>query len=55
MGINAEFLSILACPSCKSEVKEQGDKLVCLNPSCLLAFPVRNGIPVMLIEEAEKK
>jgi uncharacterized protein YbaR (Trm112 family) len=49
--IDKELLAILACPLCKAEVREEGDRLVCA--SCGRRYPVRDGIPVMLIEEAE--
>lgn len=52
--IDKELLEILACPSCKAAVREEGERIVCTNPGCGLRFPVREGIPVMLIEEAEK-
>ena len=54
MTLDKELLGILACPKCKTGVKETGETLVCQNPQCGLRYPVRNGIPVMLIEEAEK-
>jgi len=49
--INKELLEILACPACKTKVSLDGDKLVCDN--CRRRYPVKNGIPVMLVEEAE--
>ena len=52
--IDKELLDILACPACKKDVKLEGDKIVCTNPECGLRYPIRDGIPVMLIEEAEK-
>jgi len=52
--IDKELLEILACPACKADIKEEGDKLVCQNPKCGLRFRVKDGIPVMLIDEAEK-
>jgi hypothetical protein len=52
--INKELLEILACPKCKAPIREEGDKLVCTNAQCRLPYPVRDGIPVMLIDEAEK-
>lgn len=52
--VSPELLKILVCPKCHSPVKPQGkDRLVCSNPKCRLSYPVRDGIPVMLIEEAE--
>ena len=56
--IDKELLDILACPACKSEVRFQENiegaegKIVCTK--CGRKYPVRNGIPVMLIEEAEQ-
>ncbi|MBI3318060.1 MAG: Trm112 family protein [Candidatus Omnitrophica bacterium] len=52
--IDKELLEILACPACKGPVREEGDRIVCTAGSCGLRYPVREGIPVMLIEEAEK-
>ena len=52
--IDKELLEILACPQCKAEVKLEGEKIICKNPQCGLRYPIRDGIPVMLIDEAEK-
>ena len=52
--IDKELLEILACPQCKSDVKLDGERIVCQNPQCGLRYPIRDGIPVMLIDEAEK-
>lgn len=49
--LDAKLLEILACPLCKTEVKLDGERLVCV--SCGRRYPVREGIPVMLVEEAE--
>ncbi|MCM8778753.1 MAG: Trm112 family protein [Candidatus Omnitrophica bacterium] len=46
-----ELLSLLVCPACKGEVELKGNKLVCKH--CGLKYPVKEGIPIMLIEEAE--
>ena len=50
--IDPKLLEILACPLCKAEVKLEGERLVCVQ--CRRRYPIRDGIPVMLIEEAEK-
>ncbi|MEI6971382.1 MAG: Trm112 family protein [bacterium] len=50
--IDPRLLEILACPACKAAVREGADSLLCSNPACGLAYPVRNGIPIMLVEEA---
>ncbi len=50
-SIDSELLAILACPKCKAPVREHGATVTCTNPACALEYPVRNGIPVMLIKE----
>ena len=49
--IDKELLEILACPLCKTEVKLEGNRIVCTN--CGRRYPVKDDIPVMLIDEAE--
>lgn len=49
--IDPTLLELLACPVCKTAVREEGARLVCAQ--CGRRYPVRDGIPVMLIEEAE--
>jgi len=49
--IDQELLDILACPLCKTPVKLEADRLICTN--CGRRYPIRDGIPVMLVEEAE--
>lgn len=50
--IDKELLEILACPACKGDVDLEEDKIVCAQ--CGLKYPVRDGIPIMLVDEAEK-
>ncbi|MGQ9636901.1 MAG: Trm112 family protein [Thermodesulfobacteriota bacterium] len=52
MTLNQELLEILACPKCKGEIflNQGGDGLIC--KACRLVFPIRDDIPVMLIDEA---
>lgn len=52
--ISKELLEILACPVCKGDLEynEDENKLIC--NKCRLKFPIREGIPVLLEEEAEK-
>lgn len=49
--IDKELLDILACPACKADVKLEQEKIVC--SACGRKYPIRDGIPVMLIDEAE--
>lgn len=53
MTVKAELLEILACPKCKQvvELAESDDAILCA--ACRLSFPIRDDIPVMLLEEAE--
>ena len=57
MAISPELIKILRCPKCKSELelKDDASGLRCLNPECRLVYPVRDEIPVMIVEEAEKE
>ncbi|MBX7173969.1 MAG: Trm112 family protein [Pyrinomonadaceae bacterium] len=54
MAISPELLEILVCPKCKTkvELKADGKGLKCTNPECALVYPIRENIPVMLVEEA---
>ena len=58
MTVDKELLEILACPKCKQPVEEKKrgseEFLVCTAADCRLAYPVRDDIPVMLIDEAER-
>lgn len=51
--IDAELLKILACPFCRGEVQHKDDKIVC--QKCGRRYPIKNGIPIMLVDEAEKQ
>jgi uncharacterized protein YbaR (Trm112 family) len=50
--IDKQLLDILVCPADHAALREEGDRLVC--GRCRRRYPVRDGIPVMLIEEAEQ-
>ena len=54
MAISPELLEILRCPQCKSrvEIDAKATRLKCVNPECCLVYPIRDEIPVMLVEEA---
>lgn len=53
MTIHPELLEILACPQCKGEIRlsGSGDGLIC--DPCRLVYEIRDGIPIMLIDEAK--
>ncbi len=49
--ISKELLDILACPLCKADVRLEDDRIVCTK--CGRRYPIKDEIPVMLIDEAE--
>ena len=53
-AISQELLEILACPACKGDIEydQENQKLICIG-ECQRRYPIRDGIPVMLIDEAE--
>lgn len=52
MTLSEQLLAILVCPKCKGELdyRDKESTLVC--QTCRLSYPVREGIPIMLIDEA---
>ncbi|MFL6111189.1 MAG: Trm112 family protein [Catenulispora sp.] len=54
--IESSLLEILACPKCHAPLREDADApaLACTNSECALVYPIRDGIPVLLIDEATK-
>jgi len=54
MALDEKLLEILRCPKCKGDVQitEKQDGLVC--GACKLRYPIKDDIPIMLIDEAER-
>lgn len=57
--VAAELLEILRCPHCVRDKPgllklEKGTWLVCQEPDCGRKYPIRDDIPVMLIDEGDK-
>ena len=52
MAISKDLLEILVCPLCKAdlEMKPEESGLKC--PQCKRVYPIRDDIPVMLVDEA---
>ena len=52
MTLSPQLLAILVCPKCKGalEYRESESSLAC--PACRLRYPVRDDIPIMLLDEA---
>ena len=51
--MDPELLDVLACPACHAKVTLEGERLVCAQ--CGRRYPIRDGIPVMLVEEADQR
>lgn len=64
MSIDHRLLEILACPKCvgrgesrgatdsRLRLDESAAELVCTNGGCGLAYPIQDGIPVLLVDSA---
>lgn len=50
--MDAKLLEILVCPVCKAKVEYDKPKQELVCNKCKLAYPIDDGIPVMLIDEA---
>lgn len=52
MSVSPQLLQILVCPKCKGalEYREREETLDC--PACRVRYPIRDDIPIMLIDEA---
>lgn len=52
--LDKELLDILACPACKGDLEydQENQKLIC--HACKLRYAIKDDIPIMLIDEAEK-
>ena len=53
-NLDPQLLELIACPACHAAlaVDEERNELLC--SGCGLAYPVRDGIPVLLVDEARK-
>lgn len=52
--IDKRLLEILACPLTKTPLRYDREAKELISEKAKLAFPIRDGIPVMLIDEARK-
>lgn len=53
MAISKDLLEILVCPVCKEPVSLKEDQSGLKCPKCKRVYPVRDDIPVMLVDEAK--
>ncbi|NQS98308.1 MAG: Trm112 family protein [candidate division Zixibacteria bacterium] len=52
--LSEKLLEILACPQCKGDLDYDKEENVLICPECRLKYQIKEDIPVMLIDEAEK-
>jgi len=52
MALDERLMEILVCPACHGDVEHKERRKVIVCTACGLQYPVRDGIPVMLVEEA---
>ena len=52
MNVDAALLEIIVCPDCHEKLEPVAEELVCTG--CGLAYPVRDDIPVLLVDEARR-
>ena len=52
MAIDTQLLEILACPKCKADIKLTADEKGLKCVQCHRVYPIKDDIPVMLIDEA---
>ena len=50
--IGQDLLNILACPKCKGDIYSDEEKNVLVCDKCQVYYEIKEGIPIMLIEEA---
>lgn len=53
-GVDAKLLEILVCPVTKGPLRYDADAQELISDQAGLAFPIRDGIPIMLVDEARK-
>ena len=53
MTLSSELLEILACPKCKGDIRLNEDQNGLICDQCRLEYEIRDGIPIMLIDEAK--
>ena len=53
MAVSKELLDILVCPACRAKVEMKPDQTGLKCVECKRVYPIRDDIPVMLIDEAQ--
>jgi len=50
--IDKDLLNLLICPACRGAVELSEEKIVCTQ--CGRKYPIKDGVPIMLVSEAEE-
>lgn len=54
MALDQDLIDILVCADCRGEIEYKDRRKVIVCTECGLQYPVRDGIPIMLVDEAKK-
>lgn len=54
MDVDPKLLEILVCPVTKAPLRYDREKQELISENAKLAFPIRDGIPIMLVDEARE-
>ncbi|MQA77064.1 MAG: Trm112 family protein [Streptosporangiales bacterium] len=56
MTLDPWLLDVLACPACKAPLRalDETGELACTSETCGLVYPVRDDVPVLLVDEARR-
>ncbi len=52
--VSEELLKIICCPACRSRLRLSEDGLWLICDKCNVKYPIKDGIPVLIVEEAKK-
>lgn len=52
--VDQELLDLMACPLCRADLHQENEKLHCSREACGCIFRIEDGIPIALIDEAER-
>lgn len=53
MALDKNLLDVLACPKCKGDLDYKEEESVLNCKKCKLAYPIRDDIPIMLVDQAK--
>jgi uncharacterized protein YbaR (Trm112 family) len=53
ISFDTAVVTVLACPACHGDLRLEAERLICAG--CGRAYPVVDGIPVLIVEHADKK